>query len=292
MRTLLLCFLASLSFAVELFFTPLPSTDWLCELVAQASHTLYVCTYSLDERKFLQTLNDLTKRGVDVKILFETGTVPDGARARMDAESSLLHLKFIVIDEAKVILGSANFTENSLKKSINDVLYFEDREIATVLADFFESLWNGELKRFQLQRDGFILKNYDLEDLLLKELSKTKRTLDVAMFALTHPKVWSMLKILSSRNVRIRLLVDRWFLSNSKLKELPESGVQVRVFEPFTLHTKLFIIDGRTVISGSANVTKSAYEKNAELMMVIRRRELVCEYEELFETLWREGAEP
>ncbi|WP_165276220.1 phospholipase D-like domain-containing protein [Thermotoga sp. Ku-13t] len=260
--------------------------------MSQASHTVYVCTYSLDERKFLQTLNNLTRRGVDVKILFETGTVPDGARARMDTESSLLHLKFIVIDEAKVILGSANFTENSLKKSINDVLYLEDREIATVLADFFESLWDGELKHFQIQRDDLILKNHDLEDLLLKELSKTRHTLDVAMFALTHPKVWSMLKILSSRNVRIRLLVDRWFLSNSNLKELPESGIQMRVFEPFTLHTKLFIIDGRTVISGSANATRNAYGKNAELMMVIQRRELVSEYEELFETLWREGTEP
>jgi len=101
-----------------------------------------------------------------------------------------------------------------------------------------------------------------------------------------------MLKVLSSRKVRIRLLVDRWFLNHSALRNLPDSGIELRVFAPFTLHSKLFIIDGRVIVSGSANATKSAYERNAELMMVIREKSLVQRYREFFEKIWQEGKEP
>ncbi|MBC7117250.1 MAG: phospholipase [Pseudothermotoga sp.] len=280
------------SFCVQIMFTPLQSTDWLCELVDQASHSVYVCSYSLDEESFLHTLSEAARRGVDVRVIFETGTAPKNVRVRMDVESSLLHLKFVVVDEERIVVGSANFTENSLKRSINDLLYIEDRAVGPQLASFFDALWNGELKRFEVSHGKILLRNFDLEDLLLKELSKARRTVDVAMFALTHPKVWSMLKVLSSRNVRVRLLVDRWFLTNSALKNLPDSGIELRVFEPFTLHTKLFIIDGRVVVSGSANATRSAYGRNAELMMVIREKSLVRHYQELFENIWQEGNEP
>ena len=292
MKALLLCFVAVSSFCVQIMFTPIESTDWLCELVDQASHSVYVCSYSLDEKSFLHALSEAARRGVDVRVIFETGVAPKDVRVRMDVESSLLHLKFIVVDGERIVLGSANFTENSLKRSINDLLFIEDRAVGLQLASFFDALWNGELKRFEVSHGKILLKNFDLEDLLLKELSKASKTVDVAMFALTHPKVWSMLKILSSKNVKIRLLVDRWFLNNSMLKNLPDSGIELRIFEPFTLHTKLFIIDGRVVVSGSANATKSAYERNLELMMLIRETSLVQHYREFFEHIWQEGSEP
>jgi phosphatidylserine/phosphatidylglycerophosphate/cardiolipin synthase-like enzyme len=288
----LLCFVAVSSFCVQIVFTPLQSTDWLCELVSEASQSVYVCSYSLDEKNFLHALSEAARRGVDVKVIFETGTAPKDVRVRMDVESSLLHLKFIVVDEERIVLGSANFTENSLKRSINDLLYIEDRAVGSKLASFFDGLWNGEMRRFEARHGEILLANFDLEDLLLRELSRAKETVDVAMFALTHPKVWAMLKVLSSRKVRIRLLVDRWFLNHSALRNLPDSGIELRVFEPFTLHSKLFIIDGRVVVSGSANATKSAYERNAELMMVIREKSLVQRYREFFEKIWQEGKEP
>lgn len=272
-------------------FTPLQSTDWLCELVDKASWRVYVCTYSLNEEKLLSALFKASQRGVEVKIMFETGVAPPGARIKVDVENSLLHLKFIVIDE-RVLLGSANFTQNGLKNSLNDLLLVEDSLVASQFADLFESIWNGEVKRITIERDGLMVKNFHLEELLLEELSKARKTVDMAMYALTHPKVWALLKILASRKVKVRLLVDRWFLDSSTLKDLPKSCIELRIFKDLTLHTKFFIIDGRTVISGSANATKSGYAKNAELMMILKRKDLVKEYVEFFEKIWREGVEP
>lgn len=280
-----------MSFAFQLVFTPLQSTDWLCELVDKASWRVYVCTYSLNEEKLLSALFKASQRGVEVKIMFETGVAPPGARIKVDVENSLLHLKFIVIDE-RVLLGSANFTQNGLKNSLNDLLLVEDSLVASQFADLFESIWNGEVKRITIERDGLMVKNFHLEELLLEELSKARKTVDMAMYALTHPKVWALLKILASRKVKVRLLVDRWFLDSSTLKDLPKSCIELRIFKDLTLHTKFFIIDGRTVISGSANATKSGYAKNAELMMILKRKDLVKEYVEFFEKIWREGVEP
>lgn len=272
-------------------FTPLQSTDWLCELVDKASWRVYVCTYSLNEENLLSALFKASQRGVEVKIMFETGVAPPGARIKVDVENSLLHLKFIVIDE-RVLFGSANFTQNGLKNSLNDLLLVEDSLVASQFADLFESIWNGEVKRITIEQDGLMVKNFHLEELLLEELSKARKTVDIAMYALTHPKVWALLKILASRKVKVRLLVDRWFLDSSTLKDLPKSCIELRVLKDLTLHTKFFIIDGRTVISGSANATKSGYAKNAELMMILKRKDLVKEYVEFFEKIWREGVEP
>lgn len=273
-------------------FTPLQSTDWLCELVDDALRYVYVCTYSLNEENLLSALSKASHRGVDVRVMFETGVVPSGTRAKVDFENSLLHLKFIVVDGEKALVGSANFTQNSLKNSLNDVLLVEDPPTVSELAGLFESLWDGEVKQIFVEHDGLKLVNSYLEDLLLEELSKADKTVDIAMYALTHPKVWAMLKILASRNVRIRLLVDRWFLNSSSLKSMPKSRLELRVLEHLTLHTKLFIIDKRVVISGSANATKSGYMRNAELMMILKRKDLVKGYIDFFERIWQEGIEP
>lgn len=281
-----------MSFAFQLVFTPLQSTDWLCGLVDEASQYVYVCTFSLNEENLLSALSKASHRGVDVRVMFETGVAPTGTRTKVDVENSLLHLKFIAIDGERALVGSANFTQSSLKNSLNDILLVEDPFIASELADLFESLWDGEVKQIFIEHDGLKLVNSHLEDLLLEELSKADKTVDIAMYALTHPKVWAMLKILASRNVKIRLLVDRWFLNSSSLKNMPKSRLELRVLEPITLHTKLFIIDRRVVISGSANATKSGYTRNAELMMILKRKDLVKEYIDFFERIWQEGVEP
>ena len=49
-------------------------------------------------------------------------------------------------------------------------------------------------------------------------------------------------------------------------------------FQHAIAHNKIIIIDRETVITGSFNFTKSAEEKNAENLLILRSRELAREY--------------
>jgi len=277
---------------IEVFFTPLMSSDVIVNQIDSAQQTISICTFSVDEPRIVKALESAVRRGVTVRIISENPLTNSRIPAKIDAESSLFHMKVIVIDEKILLLGSANFTVHSLFQSFNDFLILEDGDIAWAFQRFFDDLWEGRSTGLKLSNSEIFITNFFITDTVLCELGKAKKTLDVAMYALTHPQVWAMLKILSSRGVRVRVLIDEWFFKNSTLSKLPFGGIDLKVIRDFTLHSKLFIVDGKTVLTGSANATKSGYTSNAELLVVLKDKHITRQYNEYFERLWMEGEIP
>jgi len=52
------------------------------------------------------------------------------------------------------------------------------------------------------------------------------------------------------------------------------------------MHHKVFIIDGKTVITGSMNPTGSGNKRNDENMLIIHNEKVVNKFLEEFEDLW------
>lgn len=278
--------------AQKVVFTPLNSSALIADIIDGAQLTVSVCSFSIDEPKIVLALENAVKRGVKVRIICETPFTDSYIPVRIDAESSLFHMKLIVVDEKTLIIGSANFTTHSLFNSFNDILVVEDSAIGAIFERFFDDLWEGYERNIEVMSGKILMKNFQIEQTVLEQLGKTNKTLDVAMYALTHPQVWAAIKILSSRGVRVRILLDEWFFKNSNLSKLPFSGVELKVVRGFTLHSKLFIIDGRTVLTGSANATKSGYTSNSEMLIIVRDKQLCKEYVQYFERIWMEGERP
>ncbi|MEJ5229090.1 MAG: phospholipase D-like domain-containing protein [Pseudothermotoga sp.] len=287
-----LTMISFVALGIEVFFTPLVSVDVIVKQIESAQHTISLCTFTIDEPEIVMALENAVRRGVKVRVISESPLINSQIPAKIDAESSLFHMKVIVMDEKVLLLGSANFTVHSLFQSFNDFLILEDSDIASAFQYFFDDLWEGRSTGLTLNHPKIFITNLFIADTVLKELSKAKKTLDVAMYALTHPQVWATIKILSSRGVRVRVLIDEWFFRNSDLSKLPFGGMDLRVIKDFTLHSKLFIIDRQAVLTGSANATKSGYTSNAEMLVVIKDKNITRQYNEYFERLWMEGEIP
>ena len=53
-----------------------------------------------------------------------------------------MHNKFCVIDLSVVITGSFNWTAQAVQHNQENILFFENKDIAKHYADEFEKLWN------------------------------------------------------------------------------------------------------------------------------------------------------
>jgi phosphatidylserine/phosphatidylglycerophosphate/cardiolipin synthase-like enzyme len=89
------------------------------------------------------------------------------------------------------------------------------------------------------------------------------------------------------RGVKVRVVMDKTQAAGkySSATYLFNAGVPVWIDHVSGLmHNKFLVLDGKTIITGSFNLTKGADEENAENMLVIEGKEkLVKAYSDDFE---------
>jgi phosphatidylserine/phosphatidylglycerophosphate/cardiolipin synthase-like enzyme len=108
---------------------------------------------------------------------------------------------------------------------------------------------------------------------------------DIAQFYITHPDLIDALCFLSSRKqVHIRLLTDSSMSEAAQqptLNKLTRAGVEIFLIAPprhGKMHMKCLVVDGHTVITGTANWTQQAFDLNFEDTLVISSHELARRY--------------
>lgn len=120
-------------------------------------------------------------------------------------------------------------------------------------------------------------------------INRSTKTLDVAVYSLTHDWLIPPFEQAKLRGVKIRILVDS---AQSKVKgsdvltyakmDIPVS----RDVHSGFMHHKFAIRDGKAVLTGSYNWTKSAEDKHRENFLILHYPHAVKAYRDEFERLW------
>ena len=125
---------------------------------------------------------------------------------------------------------------------------------------------------------------------LCAELEAARRTLDVAMFTLTHDGLADALFAAHQRGCRVRVLTDgrQAKCTGADAQRLREAGIAVRLDSSFyAFHHKFAIVDGRTLLNGSFNWTAQAASGNHESVVIFRGAgELTASFTAQFERMW------
>lgn len=130
-------------------------------------------------------------------------------------------------------------------------------------------------------------------DVLIGFIDRCEKTIDAAVYSLTHDDVAAALIRAHERGVKIRLLVDNLQASSRYSDDdlLREHNIEVREDNSSGyLHHKFIIGDSNAVGTGSYNWTKSAETRNAENFMIVRLQYAVDEFQSEFEHLWERFA--
>lgn len=133
--------------SVNAFCLPLPSSEYpfvcftpnkrcqshIVDHINDAKKSIRLQAYSFTDKVIANALVDAHKRGVDVKLILDKSNANDGRSAkdivisagipvRFDYPTGIAHNKVIIIDEANLITGSYNFSENAYKNNTENLL--------------------------------------------------------------------------------------------------------------------------------------------------------------------------
>lgn len=132
------------------------------------------------------------------------------------------------------------------------------------------------------------------DEKLWKFIQSAKKSLDIAVFDLTHEKITHEI-LVASKRVPVRVVVDRRQSKgqHSLVSTLIKGGVPVRIGrQRGIMHNKFTIVDGERMETGSFNYTASASTKNQENQLYLSDAATVTRYRDRFEKIWSEAKIP
>ncbi len=215
---------------------------------------------------------------------------------RKDTRTAFMHNKFCVFDDRMVLTGSFNPTKNGDEKNDNDVIVISSEHLAENYEAEFQELWDGRFGEGDTAGNPIItLNNNKIENYfcpedwcankVLKALSYANESIYFMTFSFTHDQIGDLLLEKHNQGVEIRGVFEKSQNSQySEFEKLKRAGADVVLDRnPAAMHHKVFIIDNKTVITGSFNPTKNADTKNDENLLILYDPHIAQEYLSEFE---------
>lgn len=279
--------------------------DLIINEINQAQKSIRLAIYGFSNDRIRDAVLDAHKRGVDTIVVTDDSQL-NSENIRMLKEAgidlvddenpyALMHHKFLVIDERVVWSGSANYSYYAFYKNNENLVKITSSKIAKVYLDEFDELYHH--KDYEGAYVSDTLEIYfspedDFEQRLLGLIENAKESIDFLAFAFTNEKISDALKQKHDQGVKIRGVFDQeqndGFLQKySQYSTLLSCSIDVKLDgNTQTMHNKVFIIDEKTVITGSYNFTVKANEENSENAIVVHNSEFASRYQSEFEDIF------
>ena len=273
----------------------------LVDALNSAEHSIGCAFYDLNHGNVTSAILTAHARNVSVRLVLDRKNEVNGTSpyplARTAVSSGLMHHKFCVIDDTRVISGSMNPTERGIGVNHNNVILFESKSLAKKYGKEFEELWEGEWpgKSSIFRRSGNIEVSFCPEDLcqdaIIDAIREAESEVRVMAFTFTDVALGTELILAQDRGVSVTMLFDvRQNRKYSQLWRLRDQGIETRrLSDKGFLHHKVWVIDNTTVITGSFNPSWSAIAKNEENLLIIQDRRLAARYLHEFAQLWEQA---
>jgi phosphatidylserine/phosphatidylglycerophosphate/cardiolipin synthase-like enzyme len=258
-------------------------------------------------------LLDAHARGVRVRLVVESDNLarrPElqalreaGIPLVEDRDEDRMHNKFVIIDQYALWTGSMNYTTNGAYLNRNDLLHIESRALAAAYTAEFEEmfvqgLFGDEspagaappaLHLGAAQVEVYFAPEDDAAGRLVALIAGAEESVYFMAYSFTDD-IAAALIAAAERGLEVRGVLDRGQVASNtggEYANLRQAGIDVRLDgEPGNLHSKLMIIDGRIVVTGSYNFSRNAAERNDENVLFIWDAALAAQYTQEFETVW------
>lgn len=257
--------------------------------IGEAKKSICCMNYAIKDRRIISALNASAKRGVSISVVYDASASAgiedllhkDIQRKRYEGQG-LMHMKLLTIDDETAYVGTANFTQSSLTKHANTVIRISHPGMVSYIQEktfSYPKVISKKPQTFSLPGIDLIF-SFLPDDKTAAEgvkqiLRSAQKTIDVAMFTFTRMDFAKELVAAHARGVAVTVTLDEGSMKGTSKKiavYLKKNGVFVKKgISDGLYHHKLALIDGTTWIVGSANWTRSAFEKNGEYLIFMHR---------------------
>lgn len=236
----------------------------------------------------IAALSKAAKRGVQITLFYDQGGSKALSFGYPVKASGLMHRKILVVDEVLTLIGSANFTTQSLKMHNNVLVGLYGAEMASHFGKAVEDF--AEFPVGQSHLKSYFLPDFEGKalDELCRTLRKAQHSIDLAMFTLTHPKLVRELCDAVGRGVCVQVAIDPYTMRGSSKSAIAKlKSADATIFASRgkqLLHHKWALIDKEIFVMGSANWTKAAFSKNQDCLLIFDR--LDSSHQKKLSKLW------
>ena len=288
----------------------------LTQAIDAARNRIDAAFYDLNLWTIRNALVRAYERGVEVRLVVESDSLDRseiqdliiaGIPVVGDQGESLMHNKFLIIDDAEVWTGSMNMTINGAYRHLNDLIQVRSTLIAQNYRTEFEEMFlEGYFGEVVLENtphpiltiDGIQIESYfspddSVQGRIIELIQGAEETVDFCYYSFTSDQVADALLNRADDGVLLRGVVDTYQERTGiggEYQRLKENGIDIHLDgHPEKMHLKLMIIDKRIVITGSYNLTHSAETRNDENILVIHSEELASIYLKEFELIYQDA---
>lgn len=292
-------------------------------LINSTNSTLDIAMYGWDNIPKVQNALDKAKaRNVKIRVVYDETTrehfYPETIAFAKSIELSrsdenensktatnlLMHNKFAISDNKRLLTGSMNFSNTGLSGfNGNSVVIFDSEALAKIYSDEFEQMFSGKFHNLKTKHESpdiviadtkikayFSPQDKTITNAILPLVNSARKYIYIPTFIMTHKDLTAALISAKARGVDVRIILDATSTRtrNSTHETLRANRLLLKT-ENYAgkMHSKSIIIDDKYVILGSMNFSNSGENKNDENCLIIENSEIASFYRGYFEYMWK-----
>ena len=274
---------------VEVYFCHLADCASVLIEATKNANQASCAFYDLNNKELIANLHN-----IDAQLIVDQHVV-NIPFAKKRFGDGIMHHKFCIINDSVVYTGSFNPTSND---DYNNLLRIDSPSIAHHFQEIFDQLLKEHHSASKhtifihnnQQFELYACPQDDCQTELLGALQNAQHSIRFALFTFTDDEVASILLKKHQKGIIVEGVVESF--QNKQYAQhlkLIKQGVPI-VIEDSTLlqHNKVFVIDNRTVITGSYNPTRAASTINDEMLLIIDFPQLASSYNlAIDDIIWR-----
>ena len=293
----------------------------LVALIDSAKQTVDAADYDFDLENVATALANAKRRGVRVRFVTDTDTWTNAnadvqrawsiVRAAEipvvdDQRGPIMHHKFMVVDGEWVWTGSWNWTIGDTYRLNNNAIKIHSRELAQNYTAEFEKMFvqrkfgpskpkgvagPAAERRGRVGRELLLARGRGGRARWSSGSSGAERSIQFLAFSFTHDGIGAAMIERARAGVKVRGVFETTGSQTqfSEFGPMKRAGLEVYTDgNPYVMHHKVIVLDGRTVIFGSFNFSSNAETDNDENLLIVEDPKLaeafLAEVERVVET--------
>ena len=295
----------------------------LTAFINTATASVDMAIYQLDLGNVTQALLDAKKRGATVRVVTDIDESLEDPKENPSFKqlqnagitvvggnsNSIMHDKFVVVDKQAVWMGSWNFTTNDTYRYNNNGIQIQSPELAKNYTVTFEKMFldkkfgpsrkpGGTTPRLTIA--GVTVENYfapedNVSEKIIARLKIAQATIDFMAFSFTDDAIGKMVTDRAKAGVKVRGVFENTGSATqfSEYGQMKQAGLDViQDGNPYLMHHKVFIVDGKTVVFGSFNFSQNAQNENDENLLIVDDASLAQSFTAEFLRVYAQAKDP
>ncbi len=282
--------------------------------IARAQFSIDIAAFDLDLVPIIENLIAAEEAGIFVRVVIDDEHTPESTTNRLrrngisvieDKRGSLMHNKFIVIDDRFVWTGSMNFAETGVYCNDNSIVRFDSPDLAAnyslELSEMYDERKFGptsprntepKVELSFIDVENHFAPEVEVAPILAREIARADEEVLFLAFSFTHEDIGEAIIERGDSGLQVRGVFEKVGSDAASsyyndFRRARSDNMQVRRDgNPRIMHHKVIILDRSTTIFGSFNFSNNANDSNDENILIVRDPVFTEYFIEEFERVW------